>query len=318
LGPSERTADDPWVGIVANAGSGMGTGRKRVSQLVDALRRQGLAARIAWNPQDRRAMVERAAADSQCRCLVAAGGDGTLSALINERPTVPVTMLASGTENLFARHFGMSDRPGCVAETIAEGRTMRLDLGRTPERRFALMAGLGFDADVVTRHHLARLGRAGKVTPTHRVAYVLPVLRSSWSYRFPPLRLAVTDPGPEEQLDGSMAFVFNLPSYALGLTIAPDARADDGWLDLVVFRDPGPFQALYYLWLVFRGTHLKHPGVEHRRVRRVRATAEAPVPVQLDGDPCGTVHPPGQREPWSAEVLPGTLEILVPETRARK
>ena len=47
------------------------------------------------------------------------------------------------------------------------------------------MAGIGFDADVVTRHHLARVGHAGVPRPTHRASYVEPVLRSSLQYRFP-------------------------------------------------------------------------------------------------------------------------------------
>lgn len=314
MGALDPLADLPWVGIIANASSGLGAGRRRVGQLVEALESRGSSARVAWTPQERHELVARSSDDPLCRCLVVVGGDGTLAALVNERPRVPVTVLASGTENLFARHFGMSSEPARVAAMIGEGRTTRIDLGQAPERRFALMAGLGFDADVVTRHHFTRVGRSGKVSPTHRMAYVEPVLRSSCRYRFPPLTISVTDPGPEETIVGSMAFVFNLPTYALGLPIAPTARGDDGWLDLVVFRDPGPMRALRYLWLVFRGRHLREPGVEHRRVRRVTATATEPVPVQLDGDPCGRIDRAGERPPWFAEVVPGALEVLVPDS----
>lgn len=290
----------------------MGRGRQRVEQLVEALRVRGLEARVAWTPQDRQELVAGAGPDSHCLCLVAVGGDGTVAALVNERPRVPVTVLKSGTENLFARHFGMSGQPRKVAAAIAGGRTVRIDLGDAPGSRFALMAGLGFDADVVTRHHSARIGPGGRVRPTHRIAYVEPVLRSSMLYRFAPLTITVTDPGPEEALVGSMAFLFNLPRYALGLPIAPKARADDGLLDLVVFRDPGPCRALFYLWLVFRGLHLRRPGVVHRRVRCVSVTAPEPVPVQLDGDPGGTIPADGDGPPWRASVLPGAMEVLVP------
>jgi diacylglycerol kinase family enzyme len=247
---------------------------------------------------------------------VAVGGDGTVAALLNEHPRVPITVLPAGTENLFARHFGMTRQPDRVAETIASGRLLPLDLGEAGGRRFALMAGLGFDADVVTRHHLARLGRAHRIRPTSRVAYVEPVLRASLGYDFPALRVQVEDPGPPEELLGSMAFVFNLPRYALGLPIAPTAREDDGLLDLVVFRDRGPLAALHYLWLVFRGLHLKRPGVWHRRVRRVTISSDSPVPVQLDGDPAGSIEP-GSGIPWTARVLPRAASVLVPQTYAR-
>jgi diacylglycerol kinase family enzyme len=300
-----------WVGIAANANSGTGRGRARVEALAVALKARGLTPRIAWTPDERTRLVAEAGVDPACRCLVAVGGDGTVAALLNERPGVPVTVLPAGTENLFARHFRMRNRPDAVAETVARGRVARIDLGHTGGRRFSLMAGVGFDADVVTRHHAARVGATGAMRPTHRGAYVESILRSSWAYRFPPLTIEVADPGREETLTGSMAFLFNLPRYALGLPIAPTACAHDGLLDLVVFRDPGPFGALRYLWLVFRGLHLHREGVVHRRVGRVRISSAEAVPVQLDGDPGGLIVP-GDPAAWSVEVLPGAVDVLVP------
>jgi diacylglycerol kinase family enzyme len=276
--------------------------------------RLGLGARVAWTPSERSALVAESEVDPSCRCLVAAGGDGTVAALVNERPRVPITVLPAGTENLFARHFGLGRDPARLAATIADGRVAHLDLGAIGDRRFALMAGIGFDADVVSRHHSARVGHAGVARPTHRGAYVESVLRSSFEYRFPPLTIAVADPGREETLVGTTAFLFNLPRYALGLPFAPSARGDDGWLDLVVFRDAGPFRALHYLWMVVRGIHLDRPDVYHRRVRRVVVSSADRVPVQLDGDPGG--HVASDASPsWAVEVLPRAIEVLVPGVR---
>jgi len=303
----------PWVGIAANPGSGRGRGRRQVERLGQELERLGLKARVAWTLDERKMLVAESGRDPACRCLVAAGGDGTVAALVNERPSVPITVLPAGTENLFARHFGLSRRPGRVAAVIAEGHVAPLDLGQTPARRFTLMAGIGFDADVVTRHHLSRVGRAGVPRPTHRGAYVESVLRSTFEYRFPTLTLTINDPGAEETLVGTTAFLFNLPRYALGLPFAPKARGDDGWLDLVVFRNPGAFSALRYLWMVLRRAHLNEPGVEHRRVRRVAVSVDETVPVQLDGDPGGYITPEGEAHgPLLVEVVPRALEVMVP------
>jgi diacylglycerol kinase (ATP) len=302
-----------WVGIAGNAGSGRGGGRREVERLVQELGRRNLKTRIAWTLDERTDLVTEASNDPRCRCLVAAGGDGTVAALVNERPSVPITVLPTGTENLFARHFGLNRRPERLAATISEGRLARIDLGLNGSRRFALMAGIGFDADVVTRHHLARVGRAGVPRPTHRVSYVEPVLRSSLKYRFPTLTVQIADPGHEEVLTGTTVFLFNLPRYALGLPFAPTARGDDGLLDLVVFRNAGPFQALYYLWLVVRSLHLDTPGVFHRRIRRVVVSAAETVPVQLDGDPGGSLAAgDGGDGPWTIEVLPGAIDVMVP------
>ncbi len=268
---------------------------------------------MAWTVQERGALVEESARSADCRCLVAAGGDGTVAALVNERPGVPITVLPAGTENLFARHFGLGRDPARLASIIAGGKAARIDLGLTGARRFTLMAGIGFDADVVTRHHAVRLGRSGIPRPTHRGAYVESVLRSGLKYRFPPLTVTITDPGKQESLVGTSVFLFNLPRYALGLPFAPAAQGDDGWLDLVVFREAGPLQALYYLWLVIRGLHLDRPGIFHRKVRGVSVSAAEPVPIQLDGDPGGFVVSSTELgHGWSAEILPGAIDVLVP------
>ncbi|HEV3121228.1 MAG TPA: diacylglycerol kinase family protein, partial [Isosphaeraceae bacterium] len=307
-----REAQGHWVGIAANSHSGLGQGRDRVERLLRALQDRGLEGRVAWTPDERSELVAEARAHSGCRCLVAAGGDGTVAALVNERPEVPITVLKAGTENLFARHFGLSKRPLKLAATIATGRVVAMDLGQASGRRFSLMAGCGFDAEVVTRHHLSRIAGSGVARPTHRGTYVEPVLSASISYKFPPLEITFDSGETEETLVGTSAFLFNLPRYALGLPFAPSARGDDGWLDLVIFRNGGPWNALRYLWLVLLGSHLREPGVHHRRVKRVTIACPEAAPVQLDGDPGGTLAADPSGALWTAEILPLALEVLVP------
>jgi diacylglycerol kinase (ATP) len=321
---------EPWVGIVANRSSGTGGNNLLVRRLVGKLAKLGFRTEIAWTPAERQMLVAEAESRPVCRCLVAVGGDGTVSALINEQPKVPITVLPAGTENLAAQHFGLRRNTAALARTIAGGQVLRTDLGNAAGRRFLLMTGFGFDADVVTRHHRSRTSRSGRVKPTHRAAYVEPILRSSLFYRFPHINVAIEDPGREEILRGTTVFVFNLPRYALGLPFAPQASQDDGLLDLVVFRDPGPFQALYYLWRVFRGTHFDHPGVFHRRFRRLTLTSNEAIPAQLDGDPAGFLLPAGASSAgdgrteagqesgggWTIEVIPGSVDVLVPPSQA--
>lgn len=331
LGSSGDSArgDGPagWVGIVVNRCSGAGLGAEKVGRLVAALSEHGLTAEIAWTLAERAALVARAEEGAGCRCLVAVGGDGTISALVNEGPKVPITALRAGTENLFVRHFKLRDDPEELARTIATGKAVWTDAGLANGRRFILMAGFGFDGDVVTRHHDLRTTRTGAIKPTHRAAYVEPILRSSLSYRFPNVRVHIEDPDREETLEGTTVFVFNLPRYALGIPFVPESRQDDGLLDLIVFREPGPFRAFYYLCRVILGAHLDDPGVSHRRARRFRLEADGEVPVQIDGDPAGHLFPKGAKIPtgpgepcpttrdcWTIEVVPKAARILVDAT----
>ena len=272
---------------MANQNSGIGRARQGVARLAVALSRAGLSTEIAWTPADRKALVERSGRDAACRCLVAVGGDGTVSALLNERPRVPVSVFPAGTENLVAQQLGLRKNARALTKTITEGHPRCVDVGSAMGRRFLLMVGFGFDGDVVTRHHNARMSHSGRIRPTTRLAYVLPVLRSSFSYKFPRITVRIENDGEPEILTGTTVFLFNAPRYALGLPFVPGAQDDDGWLDLLIFRDPGPFKALYYLWKVFRGTHFELPSVFHRRVKSVIVTSETTVPIQIDGDPGG-------------------------------
>ena len=302
------TADDGQAsGSSRRSGDGAGLGSSQIATRVwaevcgwcsawcERCGERGCSEQIAWTPEERAALVSRSAGDPRCRCLVAVGGDGTVAALLNEQPSVPLTVLPAGTENLVAQHFGLGRDPDALAKTIASGIPVRVDVGLVAGRRFLLMVGFGFDGDIVSRHHQGRVSRSGSVRPTHRIAYVWPVLRSSFSYRFPPITVRIVDPGAEEVLTGTTVFVFNAPRYALGLPFVPAARDDDGWLDVIVFRKPGPFQALYYLWKVFRGTHLDDPGVFHRRAKKVVVTSQHRIPVQIDGDPGGYSAAPDRR-----------------------
>jgi diacylglycerol kinase family enzyme len=318
----------PWAGIIANRSSGSGRGLRLVHQLAAELEDRGIDSRVAWTPKDRHELVGTSADDASCRCLVAAGGDGTVAALLNEKPSHPIAILPAGTENLTAAHFRHRRNVHSLVATIVEGHCRPVDLGLACGRRFMLMAGFGFDGDVVSRHHRGRLGSSGRVLPTNRAAYVEPILKSSLSYKFPVIRVRIDDPIEEEILIGTTVFLFNLPRYALGLPFAPEARDDDGRLDLLVFRKPGPFQALYYLWRVLWGKHLDDPDVIYRRVRRVTLSADDTVPAQLDGDPAGVLGPAvpaatrNADEPttdptaipsgaWTVEVLPGAVQVLV-------
>jgi diacylglycerol kinase (ATP) len=230
-----------------------------------------------------------------------------------------MTVFPAGTENLVAQQFGLRRDADALARIITQGKPRRVDVGSAGGRRFLLMVGFGFDGDVVSRHHRARLSHLGRIRPTSRLAYVLPVLQSSFSYRFPKIHVQIDNQGVPEVLSGTTVFLFNAPRYALGLPFVPEARDDDGWLDLLIFRDPGPFKALYYLWKVFRGTHLELPSVFHRRVKSAVVTAEETVPVQIDGDPGGDLggrtEVDGTAGGWTVEIVPQAIEVYAPEPR---
>ena len=143
---------------------------------------------IAWTTADRTALVERAGADpAACRCLVAVGGDGTVSALLNERPRVPLSVFPAGTENLVAQQFGLRKSAASLAKNDHRRRIPGMSTSaRRMGGRFLLMVGFGFDGDVVTRHHNGRLSSSGLIRPTNRLAYVGPGAAIEFFLQIPP------------------------------------------------------------------------------------------------------------------------------------
>src|SRR4029450_10193597 len=93
------------------------------------------------------------------RAVVAAGGDGTVSLIANRTPPgTPLAILPLGTENLLARYLEVAADPQQLARLIAGGWCISLDAAQAGPRIFTLMAGCGFDAEVVRRLHRHRTG----------------------------------------------------------------------------------------------------------------------------------------------------------------
>lgn len=240
------------------------------------------------------------------RCVVAAGGDGTIALVANRTSeATPLTILPLGTENLLSKHLGISREPGELCRMICQGRAERVDAGRAGDRLFLLMAGCGFDADVVRRLHTERTGHI------HHLSYAKPILDSILNYEYPELRLECTIPdGGEEEshvetITARWAFVANLPRYAGGLRIAPRASGSDGLLDVCTFKEGSLWNGLRYLSGIWLGQHESWDDCVTVRATRVRIDAAGDVPYQLDGDPGGNL-------PVDIEVLPQRLTLLVP------
>jgi diacylglycerol kinase (ATP) len=283
------------VAILANPRAGAEHSQRRVETFARRLRALGLSPLVCWH---RRELSEAVASGRDAlRCVVAAGGDGTLLEVLNRAPGLPIALLPLGTENLVAGYCGLARSPGALAEIVARGRPRRIDAARANDRTFCLMAGAGFDAAVVHRAHRRRRGH---IT---RLSYGLPIIQELRDYHYPIINVEVVGTG--EVLRGAMAFVFNVPRYGLGLPIAAGASPDDGLLDLYVFERPGRLALARYLLAVARGRHLGLPDVLHRRAEGFRLSSSGRVPLQTDGDPAGWL-------PATVEVLPRKLTLLVP------
>jgi diacylglycerol kinase family enzyme len=295
--PAERRQ----IFIAVNPHAGARATRLVAEKLADQLASRGYVAEIQSDLQE---LIRSVQACPQLRCVVAAGGDGTIGLLANHLPAdTPFSILPQGTENLLAKHllipFGASE----VAGMIDDGIFVRLDAGRANGTLFLVMASCGFDAEVVRLVHKAREGNISHWT------YAKPILNSIRKYKYPTLSIYCDDqPKP---IRAKWSFVFNAPRYAMGLPIADQADAMDGSLDLCAFRGGNLANGLLYLLGIVLRRHRRWKDTKIAVARKIRIESEEPVPYQIDGDPGGFL-------PLEIEVVPQRLLINVPELWARR
>jgi diacylglycerol kinase (ATP) len=305
--------------IAANPRAGTGSRRGLIEHLERELRDGGLTASIETDADALAIRSGQLTSEGRLRAVVAAGGDGTFR-LVADRvpPGTPLAILPLGTENLLARYLEMPADPARLANLIAAGCTVSLDAGRAGGQLFSLMAGCGFDAEVVRRLHE---GRSGNI---HHLSYAKPILDSIRSYDYPELRLhyapdekALNEKAPSgtddltEQITARWAFVVNLPRYAGGLQFAPHASGSDGLLDVCTFREGSLWHGLRYLSGVVFGQHDQMQDFVHVQTRRLRIESDTRVNYQLDGDPGGEL-------PVEISVEAGRLRVLVATEWAEK
>jgi diacylglycerol kinase family enzyme len=303
------SADRKEIVILANqvAGSGSSRGR-RIDQLVSRLRHEKFAVSLDRDRQTFLNRVRKLQSSGELRCVVAAGGDGTAEFVANSvTADVPIMVFPLGTENLLAKFLHLSADADSAARTIIEGRTIALDAGCFADRVFLIMLSCGFDAEVVHRLHAVR---TGNIT---RLAYLKPIVDSIRTYQYPPLRVTCWNSTTCREPITCVAnwvFVFNIPLYALGLDICPEADAHDGFLDVATFEGASLFQGLQHLSNVWRRRHTRSPGFRWFRAKcvRVELESEGPrVPVQVDGEPCGHL-------PVDVHILERRLTMLTPSS----
>ncbi len=297
--------------IAVNSQAGVRDRQVIAHELARHLADSGFAVSIPESIDELADLAAQKLAARTLRAVVAAGGDGTISLIANRTsPGTPLAILPLGTENLLARHLEITPDPQQIARQIAGGYCVSLDAGQAAGRIFTLMAGCGFDAEVVRRLHHNRTGNI------HHLSYAKPILDSIRKYQYPELRVRYAPAEScESELTAEIAarwvFVINLPRYAGGLSFAPEASGTDGLLDLCTFKEGSLWSGLVYLSGVMLGQHESMQDFARVQTRHLRIESTGPAPYQLDGDPGGEL-------PVDISCLPGRLTLLVSPTWAER
>lgn len=248
------------------------------------------------------------AAKNGCKRIFVLGGDGTFQVLINalvQFPEIILGILPAGGGNDLAAALGLPLDPVRAAEMLLAGEPVFLDAARARtsdglERLYIGGGGVGLDAD-------AALYAGGVYRNLRgRLRYLLSALRALIGFH--PIKLRVRAEGSElenRDVTALLLGILNTPSYGAGLRLAPDARIDDGKLDLVLLEDLSFLEILALLPVLASRGELQTKRVQRTRVERVRIETEQPCRFHGDGEILGST-------PIEVEVVRGAIRVLRP------
>jgi diacylglycerol kinase (ATP) len=291
--------------IILNPAAGRSrSSARRLGRVVAALERRGCAV-VLRRAGPEGGDVERLASEAEAEfdIIVAAGGDGTLNAVVNGMAAAPraVALLPFGTANVLGREIGLPRDPERLAELIAGAPARPIWPGRVGDRLFLTMASSGFDAAIVAAVN-QRLKRH-----TGRLAFAWAILAGLWRYRACELCVRV------DGVDYRAATVIAAKArfYAGPYVVAPAADLAEPMLDLVLFQRSGRLAVLGYLAALLLGSLSRRRDITFLRSRAASVSAAKAVPVQADGEivahlpveiaiaeqPLLLVRPQGRRQP---------------------
>lgn len=276
--------------------------RRRFEAVMSALAARG--ADVTLRPTARRGDAEAFAREvpgSGFDRVVVAGGDGTINEAINGLAggSTPLAIVPLGTANVLASEIGLDGRPAVIAEAILGGTPRPIALGRivtaSGARRFAMMAGIGFDAQVVAQVNPALKRLTGKF------AYVAASLREL--LRGPGLLFRVEVDGRVYQ--AASAIVAKGHFYGGRFIACPDARLEEPALHVCLFAQTGRLHILRYAMALALGRLPRLSDVTVVRGQRIAIDGPPGEPVQADGDSDG-------RLPAVIEVEARALTLVYP------
>jgi YegS/Rv2252/BmrU family lipid kinase len=295
------------VALLVNPSAGGGRALKVLPAVEAELRRLGVAHRVEKTESVRHTRALAVAAADAGEVAVPLSGDGLVGAVaaaLRGRDDAVMGVLPGGRGNDFARVCGIPRDAVAACAILAAGVPTPLDLGEVVSdgapsndaQTFVGIASLGFDSDA------------------NRIANEAPALLGPFVYAYGALRaLATFHPATFDVTVGRERRTFrgwtvaaaNASAYGGGMFVAPDARLDDGQLDVVMTSPTSRWSFLSHLPKVFKGTHVALDTVTVMRGAEVRIAADRPFTVYADGDPIGEL-------PVTVRAVPGAIKVLLP------
>ena len=288
---------------IVNPRSGLQLGLQAANTLQTSLQQAGCQLTVITTRGPGHATHIAAAAELQnFHCIAAIGGDGTIHEIVNglmQRSTpaqIPIAIVPAGTGNALALQYNLLSVRD-AADKILRGHPTPLDVLQVTQQHSTTccinIAGWGAATDInITAEKLRCLGRS-----RYSIAALLQILHP----HIRPASITLDN----HSLTGPFLFAVACNTRFAGhrMLLAPDARCDDGLLDVLLLRPTSRWNLLKVFHGIADGSHRNLPGIEYLQGRSITIHTRSPDPLNLDGEISGTT-------PITATVLPAALRLL--------
>lgn len=252
--------------------------------------------------------LAREAAAQGIEVVMAMGGDGTLNEVANGvlDTQTAIGVLPLGTANVWALEMGLPlDNIARAAMLQAQGTRQSIDVGIAQgegfgPRAFLLSCGAGLDAAVIEqvendRDNKRRFGK---------MFFLAVGFRQALQYRG--RKISVKVDGVTYRRRVLLALTSNTQLYGAMVRLPPDARINDGLLDITLLHGDNALNTLWHFMRLGTGIFLEQSDIEHYRAKSIEIRGDS-LQVHVDAEPVGTT-------PVKIRVKPNALRVLVPST----
>lgn len=299
------------VKVILNPWADRGRGAEQAAIIQQVAQQYGGVDLVQTQRPGHATELARQASDEGYDLVVAAGGDGTISDVVNglirgNKAVAKLGIIPIGSGNDLAWSLGISTKVETAVHKLFTGSPRTIDLARIEDDhgRFRIVdnnIGLGFDAVVVIATE--------NITRVHGFfMYLLATLRTIATYSQMPKIIAHFD---DEKVEQTVLFVtFGVgPRGGGGFLLTPNAKQDDDLVDTCTVDKIGRLRIMSLLLTVFNGSHVRSRFVTMRQNKQIRVRADRPLPIHTDGEMFA--YPQDNVREITVTSLPRAIDVIV-------
>jgi len=293
------------IRIIINPKAGRNISRKFIEKPIDTIKKFFSDKKITVDIKEtkRKGHAKILAKNKRFDIIIAVGGDGTINEVINgfslENSNADnrqlLGIIPTGSENVFAKEMNIPLNVKRACEVILRMNHRKIDLGLVNNKRFIFTLGIGFDAQAITQADPFIKQIIGKHS------YLLAGFKTLFSYK----QEEITITNKNKKHKGYFALVNNLKLYGGKMIFTPDAKPDDGYFDVCLFKKRDIFSMFKNLASAKSG-HIKTFGdVEIFKCKEAIITSKKPVLYHTDAEISG-------KTPVSVSIKKHAIDLIIP------